>query len=62
VQPVLDKLREMSGLTSREALKDLPEAEADRLIEVLLKIKANMLALEAKAAGDGGRKESPGKG
>ncbi|MEZ5816235.1 MAG: MarR family transcriptional regulator [Hyphomicrobiaceae bacterium] len=47
VQPVLDRLREMSRLTSREALADIPEAETDRLIELLLKIKGNMLALDA---------------
>ena len=55
VQPVLDRLREMSTLTSREALQDISEADAGRLIEVLLKIKGNMLTLdgaETAAKGD----------
>jgi DNA-binding MarR family transcriptional regulator len=47
VQPVLDRLREMSGLTSREALAGISEADRDRLIELLLIIKGNMLALDA---------------
>lgn len=56
VQPVLDRLREMSGLTSREALKGIPAEEADRLIETLLRIKANMLALDpAEAAPKAGK-------
>ncbi len=46
VQPILDRLREMSTLTRLEALRDIPEADADRLIEVLLRIKSNMLALD----------------
>ena len=47
VQPVLDRLREMSRLTSGEALAGLTAADADRLIEMLLAIKGNMLALDA---------------
>ncbi len=47
VQPVLDRLREMSGLTSREALAGISQADANRLIEHLLTIKGNMLALDA---------------
>src|SRR5690606_1734846 len=47
VQPVLDRLREMSQITRNEALRDIPEAEAERLTELLLKIKENMLALDA---------------
>jgi len=47
VQPVLDRLREMSGMTSREALAGVSEADANRLIELLLTIKGNMLALDA---------------
>jgi len=46
VQPVLDRLREMSQVTRAEALRDISEAEADQLIDLLLKIKANMLALD----------------
>jgi DNA-binding MarR family transcriptional regulator len=46
VQPVLDRLRKMSQLTGNEALQGIPEAESDRLIELLLKIKGNMLALD----------------
>lgn len=58
VQPVLDRLREMSQLTRGEALQGIPEADADRLIDLLLKIKANMMALdtaETDASGDKGR-------
>ena len=47
VQPVLDQLRDMSGLTSREALVGISEADANRLIELLLTIKGNMLVLDA---------------
>lgn len=47
VQPVLNRLREMSGATSREALAGIAEADRDRLIELLIIIKGNMLALDA---------------
>lgn len=50
VQPVLDKLRDMSGQTSREALAGISEPDRDRLIELLLVIKGNMLALDAAEA------------
>lgn len=56
VQPVLDRLREMSQVTRGEALQDIPEAEADRLIDLLLKIKGNMLALDAAETGAQGDK------
>jgi DNA-binding MarR family transcriptional regulator len=46
VQPVLDQLRQMSRLTSGEALAGIAPADADRLIELLLQIKGNMLALD----------------
>ncbi|MGE0767085.1 MAG: MarR family winged helix-turn-helix transcriptional regulator [Hyphomicrobiaceae bacterium] len=46
VQPVLDRLRDMSRATREEALKGIPEADADLMIELLLKIKGNMLALD----------------
>ena len=45
VQPVLDRMREFSAATSREALDGIPKAEADRLIDLLLKVKANMVAV-----------------
>ncbi|MEZ5852884.1 MAG: MarR family transcriptional regulator [Hyphomicrobiaceae bacterium] len=47
VQPVLDRLREMSEITRGEALRDLSKADADKLIDTLLRIKANMQALAA---------------
>jgi DNA-binding MarR family transcriptional regulator len=47
VQPVLDRLRQMSGTTSREALEGISETDRERLIELLLTIKGNMLALDA---------------
>jgi len=62
VQPVLDKMRVFSGVTRAEALKGIPEAESEHLIDLLLHIKANMLELEGTArdrksvevTGDGG--------
>ncbi len=55
VQPVLDRLREMSAETRMEALAGFTDAEADRLIEMLLQIKSNMTRLDGagEAAGDG---------
>jgi hypothetical protein len=37
----------MSGTTSREALEGISETDRERLIELLLTIKGNMLALDA---------------
>lgn len=54
VQPVLDELRAMSAETRVEALKGIPDRDADQLIETLLKIKANMTALDAADAGSKG--------
>lgn len=51
VQPVLDRLREMSSATRDEALAGIATADQDRLIDLLLKIKGNMLALDAADAG-----------
>lgn len=50
VKPVLDRLREMSEATRREALQDVSKSDADKLIDTLLKIKANMQALESEEA------------
>ncbi|MDX2158507.1 MAG: MarR family transcriptional regulator [Hyphomicrobiaceae bacterium] len=47
VRPVLDRLREMSKETSGEALAGIEAADVDRLIDLLLKIKSNMTALDA---------------
>ena len=44
---MLDKLRAMSVLTSGEAFAGTSYADRDRLIEVLLIIKGNMLSLDA---------------
>jgi len=58
VQPILNQLRAMSQLTRDEALRGIPEEDADRIIELLLKIKENMLALDAAktdAQGEAGR-------
>lgn len=52
VQPVLDQLRAFSGATSREALDGIPKTEADKLIELLLAMKGNMLAVPPLDAGD----------
>mgnify|MGYP000594859862 CR=1 FL=1 len=47
VQPVLNRMREMSAMTSREAFAGISDADRDRLIELLLTIKGNMQALDA---------------
>lgn len=62
VQPVMDKMRGFSEATRAEALTGITEAESEQMIDLLLRIKANMLELEgpgasrkkAKGAGDGG--------
>lgn len=62
VKPVLDQMRSFSDITRGEALKGIPAAESERMIDHLLQIKANMLELErtgaerenATGAGDGG--------
>ena len=43
VQPVLDQMRMMSSATSREAMNGISDADAAKLTDLLLKIKANML-------------------
>lgn len=58
VQPILDRMREMSSITSREAFAGISDADRDRLIELLLVIKGNMQALDAAetdAKGDTGK-------
>ncbi len=46
VQPVLDRMRELSVMTRIEALNGISEADSERLIDQLLHIKANMLDLD----------------
>ena len=55
---MLDRMREMSALTSREALAGIPSEEIDRVIETLLKIKGNLLALDAAENGAQGDRKS----
>jgi DNA-binding MarR family transcriptional regulator len=50
VRPVLDRMRKLSELTREEALKGISAAERERLIDLLLAIKDNMLALERDSA------------
>jgi DNA-binding MarR family transcriptional regulator len=45
VQPVLDRMRELSVMTRTEALNGISEADSERLIDQLLHIKANLLEL-----------------
>ena len=45
-QPVLDRMRELSEATRQEALSGISAADREQLIELLLKIKSNMLALD----------------
>ena len=46
VQPVLDDLRTFSEITRKEALAGIPESDSERLIDMLLQIKGNMLELD----------------
>lgn len=46
VQPILDRMRKLSEITRAEALRGIPEAESERLINTLLKIKDNLLGLD----------------
>jgi len=43
VQPVLDRMRELSEMTRTEALNGISEADSERLIDQLLHIKGNLL-------------------
>lgn len=47
VQPVLDRLRQMSNVTRKEALAGIPQQDSERLIDMLIEIKANMNRLES---------------
>ncbi|MGE0700864.1 MAG: MarR family winged helix-turn-helix transcriptional regulator [Hyphomicrobiaceae bacterium] len=58
VQPILDRLRAMSEATRAEALRGISEADADRLVELLLVIKGNMLALDAAETAARDKKET----
>lgn len=57
-QPVLDAMRELSELTRQEALAGIPEAERERLIDLLLQIKSNMVALDRAEVDDGTEEQS----
>lgn len=46
VQPILNKMRKLSEKTREEALKGMPADTREQLIDILLHIKSNMLALE----------------
>ena len=46
VQPVLDRLKLLSENTRNDALSGVPEDQREQLIDNLLKIKANLMALE----------------
>ena len=48
VQPVLDRLRAVSTENRKEVLKGIPETESEALIDTLLKIKSNLVELEAE--------------
>jgi len=47
VQPVLDRLREVSELTRGEALAGIPVEQCEQLIDNLLLIKANLAGADA---------------
>ena len=67
VRPLLAKMRKFSETTRREVLKGIPEAESEQLIDTLLQIKSNVLALEkddsnvTTADSEAGNKARPGK-
>lgn len=46
VQPILDRMRELSAITRGEALRGFSEAETEKLIDQLLRIKSNILELD----------------
>lgn len=48
-QPVLDRLRAVSNENRKEVLQGIPIEESEALIDTLLKIKANLVALEAES-------------
>ena len=47
VQPVLDRLRGISIVNRKESLQGISTEEAEAFIDTLLKIKGNLVALEA---------------
>lgn len=51
-QPVLNKMRALSEATREEALAGIPAAERERLIDLLLTIKSNMLELDRTEAAE----------
>ena len=57
VQPVLDDLRAFSEVTRKEALAGITQSESELLIDLLIKIKGNMLELER--AGKSSAEKSP---
>jgi DNA-binding MarR family transcriptional regulator len=46
VQPVLDRMRELSEMTRAEALSGISKADSEQLIDQLLHIKGNLLELD----------------
>lgn len=47
-QPVLDRLRTVSNENRKEVLQGIPIEESEALIDTLLKVKANLVALETE--------------
>lgn len=46
VKPVLAQMRKLSEATRREAVKGFDETESEQLIDLLLRVKGNMLVLD----------------
>jgi DNA-binding MarR family transcriptional regulator len=62
VQPVLDRLRQLSEETRNEALAGIPHEQREQLIDNLLAMKANLTAMEyAEAAPPGKPRRAPAK-
>lgn len=61
VQPILDRLRQLSEQTRNDALAGVPEAQREQLIDNLLRMKANLTALETPATGAAEKSRPAGK-
>lgn len=46
VKPVLAQMRKLSEATRKEALKGFDDGESEQLIDLLLRVKSNMLSLD----------------
>lgn len=52
VKPVLAQMRKLSEATRKEALEGFDDAESEQLIDLLLRVKGNMLSLDQSIEDD----------